>query len=218
MNDFRQQERQTSPMSNGYNITCDPGALGMQRCYVNVNTPTGCVTGTPGCTTTQQEVIGYTSGGEPVSKGQSSSPWMAWVPELTTLNNQGQAYQPYGPAGIPYTMDGGSLTKWTPAGAGSDQALAYLDSAPGAQARKMYQERTCNPLWSNVFGCKEGDMVWIHNDAVAEHEGGGAVGRFWCWLTGCESKAAEWYKTPEGRKPAIIGGLVVVGLMLAFGR
>jgi len=61
-------------------------------------------------------------------------------------------------------------------------------------------------------------MVWIHNDAVAEHEGGGAVGRFWCWLTGCESKAAEWYKTPEGRKPAIIGGLVVVGLMLAFGR
>ena len=101
----------------------------------------------------KQEIIGYTSGGEPVSKGQSSSPWMAWVPELTTLNNKGQAYQPYGPAGIPYTMDGGSLTKWTPSGAGSDQALAYLDSAPGAQARKMYQERTCSPLWSNVFGC-----------------------------------------------------------------
>ena len=146
---------------------------------------------------------------------------MAWVPELTTLNNQGQAYQPYGPAGIPYTMEGGSLTKWTPAGAGSDQALAYLDSAPGAQARKMYQERTCNPLWSNVFGCKEGDTVWIHNDSVAEHEGTGdenVFSRFWCWLTGCEAKAAEWYKTPEGRKPVIIGGLVVVGLMLAFGR
>ena len=145
-------------MSNGYNITCDPGALGMQRCYVNVNSPTGCTTGSAGCTTTKQEIIGYTSGGEPVSKGQSSSPWMAWVPELTTLNNKGQAYQPYGPAGIPYTMDGGSLTKWTPSGAGSDQALAYLDSAPGAQARKMYQERTCSPLWSNVFGCKEGNQ------------------------------------------------------------
>ncbi len=157
-------------MSSGYNITCDPGALGMQKCYVNVNTPTGCTTGTPGCTTKRQEIIGYTAGGDPVSKGQSSSPWMAWVPELTTLNNQGQAYQPYGPAGIPYTMDGGSTVKWTPAGAGSEQALAYLDSAPGAQAREAYQERTCSPLWSNVFGCKEGGTIWVHNDAIAEHE------------------------------------------------
>lgn len=157
-------------MTGGYNITCDPGALGMQQCYVNVNTPTGCTTGTPGCTTTKQEIIGYTAGGDPVSKGQSSSPWMAWIPQVTTLNQDGNAYQPYGPAGIPYTMDGGSLEKWTPAGAGSEQALAYLDSAPGAQAREAYQERTCSPLWSNVFGCKEGGTIWVHNDAIAEHE------------------------------------------------
>ncbi len=178
-------------MSSGYNITCDPGALGMQTCYVNVNTPTGCTTGAPGCTTTKQEIIGYTSGGEPVSKGESSSPWMAWVPELTTLNQDGQAYQPYGSAGIPYSLDGGSLVKWNPAGAGSEQALAYLDSAPGAQARKMYQERTCNPLWSNVFGCKEGEVIWIHNDAVAEHEEPSALSKFWSWLTGSETKEAE---------------------------
>ena len=157
-------------MTGGYNITCDPGALGMQKCYVNVNSPTGCTTGTPGCTTTRQEIIGYTAGGDPVSKGQSSSPWMAWIPQVTTLTQDGNAYQPYGPAGIPYTMDGGSLEKWTPAGAGSEQALAYLDSAPGAQAREMYQERTCSPLWSNVFGCKEGGTIWVHNDAIAEHE------------------------------------------------
>ena len=157
-------------MTGGYNITCDPGALGMQKCYVNVNSPTGCTTGTPGCTTTRQEIIGQTAGGDPVSKGQSSSPWMAWIPQVTTLNQDGNAYQPYGPAGIPYTMDGGSLEKWTPAGAGSEQALAYLDSAPGAQAREMYQERTCSPLWSNVFGCKEGGTIWVHNDAIAEHE------------------------------------------------
>ena len=157
-------------MTGGYNITCDPGALGMQKCYVNVNSPTGCTTGTPGCTTTRQEIIGYTAGGDPVSKGQSSSPWMAWIPQVTTLNQDGNAYQPYGPAGIPYTMDGGSLEKWTPAGAGSEQALAYLDSAPGAQAREMYQERTCSPLWSNVFGCKEGGTIWVHNDDIAEHE------------------------------------------------
>ena len=176
---------------SGYNITCDPGALGMQTCYVNVNTPTGCTTGAPGCTTTKQEIIGYTSGGEPVSKGESSSPWMAWVPELTTLNQDGQAYQPYGSAGIPYSLDEGSLVKWNPAGAGSEQALAYLDSAPGAQARKMYQERTCNPLWSNVFGCKEGEVIWVHNDAVAEHEPS-AIDKFWSWLTGeTETKEAD---------------------------
>ena len=198
-------------MSSGYNITCDPGALGMQQCYVNVNTPTGCTTGTPGCTTTKQEIIGYTAGGDPVSKGESSSPWMAWVPELTTLNQDGNAYQPYGSAGIPYSLDGGSLVKWNPAGAGSDQALAYLDSAPGAQARKMYQERTCNPLWSNVFGCKEGDIVWIHNDAVAEHEGEGALSKLWSWLTGGEEKAAEGWTSPTAITTygiiAVVGGL-----------
>ena len=28
-------------MTSGYNMECDPGALGMQKCYVNINTPTG---------------------------------------------------------------------------------------------------------------------------------------------------------------------------------
>ncbi len=91
-------------------MDCEPGALGMQKCYVNVNTPTGCTTGTPGCTTTRQEVIGDSAQGL-VTKAPSNSSWMAWIPNLVSLNNQGQAYQ----------------------------------------------QRTCNPLWSNVFGCREGD-------------------------------------------------------------
>lgn len=41
---------------------------------------------------------------------------------------------------------------------------------PGAGAAHAYQERTCNPLWSNVFGCKEGDSIWVSHDAVAQHE------------------------------------------------
>jgi hypothetical protein len=201
-------------MSSGYNITCDPGALGMQRCYVNVNTPTGCVTGTPGCTTTQQEIIGYTAGGDPVSKGQSSSPWMAWVPELTTLNNKGQAYQPYGPAGIPYTMDGGSLVKWNPAGAGSDQALAYLDSAPGAGARDAYQKRTCNPLWSNVFGCKTGNTIWIPNETIAEHEKPSMWSKLKS-LFGAEEYRADVSASASWKGiAAIVGGLVVIGVVI----
>lgn len=203
-------------MSNGYNITCDPGALGMQTCYVNVHTPSGCDPAVPPCTVTQQEVIGYTAGGEPISKGVSSSPWMAWIPSLTTLDQSGTAYQPYGGAGIPYSLGGGSLIKWNPT---DMQALAYLDSAPGAGARAAYQERTCNPLWSNVFGCKEGNTIWVHNDAVAEHEDAeeGLWTRFWSWLTGSdEEMAAEWYKTPEGRKPVIITALIVGGLFLTM--
>jgi hypothetical protein len=134
--------------------------------YITVHTPAGCDPAVPPCTVTEQEVIGYTSGGEPISKGQSDSPWMAWVPTLTTLDQDGNAYQPY-TAGIPYTLEGGSVVDWNST---DSQALAYLDSAPGAGARKAYQKRICNPLWSNVFGCKTGNTIWVHNDAVAEHE------------------------------------------------
>jgi len=142
-------------MTSGYNMDCEPGALGMQKCYVNVNTPAGCTTGTPGCTTTRQEVIGDSPQGL-VTKAPSNSSWMAWIPNLVSLNNQGQAYLPYGSAGIPYSLGGGSTVKWTPIGADGDQALAYLSTAPGSGAREAYQQRTCNPLWSNVFGCREG--------------------------------------------------------------
>jgi len=136
-------------------MDCEPGALGMQKCYVNINTPTGCTTGTPGCTTTRQEVIGDSAQGL-VTKAPSNSSWMAWIPNLVSLNNQGQAYQPYGAGGIPYSMGGGSTVKWTPIGADGDQALSYLSTIPGSGAREAYQQRTCNPLWSNVFGCREG--------------------------------------------------------------
>ena len=29
--------------------------------------------------TKKQEIIGYTAGGDPISKGESTVPWMAWV-------------------------------------------------------------------------------------------------------------------------------------------
>ena len=141
-------------MSNGYNITCDPGALGMQTCYVNVNTPTGCTTGSPGCTTTKQEIIGYTQAGQPISKGQSSSSWMDFVPQLTVLNQDGQAYQPYGGAGIPYSLQGGSLVKWNPT---DMQALAYLDSAP-AHKRGMLTKNEFVIHFGREFSDAEKEM------------------------------------------------------------
>ena len=168
-------------MTSGYNMECDPGALGMQRCYVNVNSPTGCTTGTPGCTTTRQEVIGDSPQGL-VTKAPSSSSWMAWVPNLISLNQDGNAYQPYGPAGIPYSLGGGSSVRWSPMGQDGNQALAYLDSAPGAGAREAYQQRTCNPLWSNVFGCREGNEEQTDQEiqssgtaTTAQQKGGNTV-------------------------------------------
>jgi hypothetical protein len=91
----------------GYNISCDPGDLYTRKCYVNVHSTPGCDPSTdPSCTVSQQEIIGYTSGGDPISKGPSDKSWLAWIPQLTTLNDQGIAYQPYGAAGMPYTPHG----------------------------------------------------------------------------------------------------------------
>jgi hypothetical protein len=98
----------------GYNITCDPGDLYNRKCYVN--TASG----------QKQEIIGYTSDGQPISKAQSSASWIAWVPTLTTLNQDGQAYQPYGEAGLPYVAPGagGSGTQ-----EGSDSAFVNGDES-----------------------------------------------------------------------------------------
>ena len=155
----------------------------------------------------RQDVIGYENG-NPVVKGESSSPWMAWVPTVYALDQDGKSYQPY-TKGIPYTLEGGSVVKWNPT---DMQALAYLDSAPGAQARKAYQERTCSPLWSNVFGCKEGNQIWIPNETIAQHE------------PSFFSKLKSLFGSEEYRSDvslsaswkgmvALVGSLVVVGVI-----
>jgi hypothetical protein len=191
--------------SPGYNINQD--YLGGPQ-TISVNTPSGCTTGAAGCVTTEQEVIGFTDSGGVISKGPSTSSWMAWVPTLTTLNQDGNAYQPY-TAGIPSTLQGGSVVKWNPT---DMQALDYLDSAPGAGAIDAYQKRTCNPLWSNVFGCKEGDDIWVSNEKVAQHDSFfGKLKK----LFGAEgdSKDTKWVAPVVG---IVATGLVYVGVKKLF--
>jgi len=166
----------------------------------------------PGCTPVnskecRQLVIGTTAQGV-VTEAPSDKPWMAFVPMLTTFNQDGTAYQPY-TAGIPTTLEGGSVVKWDST---NSQALAYLDSAPGAGAMKAYQERTCSPLWSNVFGCKEGNQIWIPNETIAEHEPS-----FFSKLKslfGAEEYGADasFSVTWKGIL-AVIGGVAIVGLV-----
>ena len=140
----------------GYGITCDAGGgLYNRKCFVP----------DPTDPSQRQEIIGYTAGGDPISKAKSTVPWMAWVPTVTTLDNSGNAYQPYGQAGIPYTKSG-SAVKWMPSSGADMQDYTYLEeSMPGAFSRWMSQNRLCNPLWSNVFGCKtsEDDSVVTGN-------------------------------------------------------
>ena len=82
------------------------------------------------------KVIGDSAQGL-VTKAPSSSSWMAWVPNLISLNQDGNAYQPYGPAGIPYSLGGGSSVRWSPMGQDGNQALAYLDSTGPAGGKEL---------------------------------------------------------------------------------
>ena len=71
------------------------------------------------------------------------------------LNQDGVAYQPYGAGGLPFTMSGiAGIFGIMPSSGADPQDWKYLtDSAPGSFSRKMYNQRTCNPLW-NTQGCK----------------------------------------------------------------
>ena len=146
-------------MPLGYNIVCDPGDLYSRKWYT-VNPNTGA----------KEEILGYTSTGDPVSKGASTSSWLAFVPSLTSLNLQGQAYKPYGEAGMPYTKSGLATGAFMPASGTDSQDLYYLNEVmPGSQSRKMYNKRVCNPLW-NTFGCKTG-KVTINSETENEEVG-----------------------------------------------
>jgi hypothetical protein len=120
----------------GYNIRCDPGALYSRKCYVSVYNPPGCDPADPGCTVTEQEIIGYDDNtGDPISKAPSSSSWIDWVPTLTTLNDSGTAYQPYGEAGLPYASGAIATSAGTSDITGdSSDSSAMQDNNPGGSS------------------------------------------------------------------------------------
>ena len=117
----------------GYNITCDPGDLYNRRCYVN--TASGA----------KQEIIGYTSDGQPISKAQSSASWIAWVPTLTTLDQSGQAYQPYGEAGLPYVAPGAGGSG-TQEGSGSNFVNGDSSSSSSSSSSLKYDGLRLNEM------------------------------------------------------------------------
>jgi len=182
--------------SPGYNITCDPGDLYNRKCYV-INPTTGA----------KEEIIGYTDSGDPISKGQSTSSWIAWVPSLTTLDLSGKAYQPYGEAGIPYTKTGTAMGAYMPSSGADMQDFYYLNEVmPGSQARKMYNKRTCSPLW-NTFGCKTGDLNPEPSDSNSGTSEENGFFSFIKSIFASEESVPYW-------KPALVLGTVTLGGIL----
>ena len=182
-----------------FNLQCDPGALGMQQCYIQ---PAG---GGP-----RQKVIKYDNSGNPITQAPTNSPGLAWVPQLWSLNQQGQQYAPFGPAGIPYTMSG--MVNWQGKGSNFDNmgwadpnARNYLDSIPGAGARRAYNQRVCDPLWP-TFGCRTGDPYSSSTVTTAPEEDES----LWSKLFGAEDTSTSKIVAPV----AVAAGVLGLGLVM----
>lgn len=137
-------------MTTGYNISCDgAGGLYNQRCYDSSG----------------HQIVAYNSQGQPISYNQKTGQTY-----LTALNSSGTAYQPYGSAGIPYTIQGsGALSSlvgnWLPAGGADPQIFQRLLTMPGAAAHQK-QATTTVPWYYPSFGLRKSPVV-IDNDYVS---------------------------------------------------
>jgi hypothetical protein len=133
-------------MATGYDIYCEPGDLYTRQCYTGDPAKGG------------KKIIAYTQSGDPIGFDPISGKTY-----LVSLDSSGNAYQPYGSAGVPYTaMDGGALSSllgnWMPSGGASSQDFARLLTLPGAQAR-IRAANTTVPWYYNVFGLKYNPRV-----------------------------------------------------------
>jgi len=147
-------------MTSGYGLTCESGDLYTRKCYDSQG----------------HEVIGYTEKGEPIGFDDKTGKTY-----LTALNQQGQSYEPYGDAGVPYTAaDAGPLSSvlgsWLPASGADPQAFTRLMTLPGAAAR-VKAATTVVPWHWNVFGLRKAPLtvgqesVTMSSESVPEVEG-----------------------------------------------
>ena len=127
-------------MPKGYDIQCQAGDLYSRQCFI-------------GDPSLGKKIIAYTSGGDPIGFDQTSGKTY-----LVSLDSTGQAYQPYGSAGVPYTVnDSGPLSSllgnWMQSGGASFQDFNRLMTLPGAQAR-VQSATTTVPWYYPVFGLR----------------------------------------------------------------
>jgi len=127
-------------MTAGYNIQCDAGGgLYYQTCYVIDSSGQ------------KNEILGYTDNGGIITKTKSNIKGTAWTPQLFTLNDAGNQYQPYRGGNIPY----GYLGNFTPRTSADSQDLYYLNEVmPTSQAWRK-QQSYVGKWWMNIFGLKQ---------------------------------------------------------------
>lgn len=180
----------------GYNITCDPGDLYNRKCYVTTSSGQ------------KQEIIGYDSAGNPISKGTTSAAGTAWQPNLTVLDQDGNAYQPYGSGGLPFTMSGiAGIFGITPSSGADPQDWKYItEHAPGSYSRKMYNQRVCNPLWPTL-GCRTEPTDNTKLQTAPTEESTDST-----WYQ-------KWFGAEDTIKPngIIIGAIATLGLIKLLG-
>lgn len=191
-------------MTTGYNISCDgAGGLYNQRCYDSSG----------------HQIVAYNSQGQPISYNQKTGQTY-----LTALNSSGTAYQPYGSAGIPYTIQGsGALSSlvgnWLPAGGADPQIFQRLLTMPGAAAHQK-QATTTVPWYYPSFGLRKSPVV-IDNDYVSSglsfssEDGGEEKGIFTRTFKGIlEAIGLNSIDIPDTKRIALrTASVAVVGLV-----
>jgi len=151
-------------MPPGYNIQCQAGDLYTRQCFIG-NPADG------------KKIIAYTSSGSPIGFDQITGKTY-----LVSLDATGQAYEPYGSAGVPYTAMGWGplsslLGNWMPSGGSSSQDFNRLMTLPGAQARVRAASTTV-PWYYNVFGLKYNPRV-VGQPPQMSQNNTGAVSNGW---------------------------------------
>jgi hypothetical protein len=191
-------------VTTGYNISCDgAGGLYNQRCYDSSG----------------HQIVAYNSQGQPISYNQKTGQTY-----LTALNSSGTAYQPYGSAGIPYTIQGsGALSSlvgnWLPAGGADPQIFQRLLTMPGAAAHQK-QATTTVPWYYPSFGLRKSPVV-IDNDYVSSglsfssEDGGEEKGIFTRTFKGIlEAIGLNSIDIPDTKRIALrTASVAVVGLV-----
>jgi hypothetical protein len=146
-------------MATGYDIQCMPGDLYTRQCFI-------------GDPKDGKKIEAYTQSGDPIAVDMTTGKTY-----LQRLDMTGNPYEPYGSAGVPYTiLDSGPLSSllgaWMPSTGSSSQAFNRLMTLPGAQAR-VRAAKTTVPWYYNVFGLRFNQGV-VGQPPIMRAEDGGS--------------------------------------------
>ena len=108
-------------MATGYNIQCQAGDLYTRQCFI-------------GDPKDGKKIIAYTSSGDPIAYDQTTGKTY-----LQRLDATGNAYEPYGSAGVPYTIMDILLSSFLAVGS---REVLHLNFLPDVRAKQKSARTT----------------------------------------------------------------------------